>query len=440
MIEGAERGGDPSARASPVPRGGVQLLVDRDFGLYLTGNSLSSIGTWFQNLAASLLVYDLTRSTLMVGVVNFSQFVGAVLLASAAGSAADRFDRRRVLMVSQGVSAAASAVLAVLTLTGTITAPLLIASTAVLGLALAFFPPAMLSLIPLLVPRVDLDSALSINSASFNLARAVGPVLAAWVIAQFGYGPAFAINATSFAIFVVLLGVVRARPVPDRPATRPRLRDAVATVRATDTIVPLLVVVAVSSVAVDPVYTLTPELAIDVFGGTEQTTGLLVGAFGTGAVLTAMFVVSRVREVQRLLPVSLSVLGGGMLLVAAAPVLAVALVGLAVAGSGYLLTLTRATTRIQNTVPDAQLGRVMALWSLCFIGSRPFVALLDGAVAELAHPRVAAAMVACVPFVTAWWIRAVVRPRVAAARSSADVLVQPEAGTYSSGGGSSVDT
>lgn len=434
-------GPDPGA-GTPVARRGAQLLVDRDFGTYLAGNSLSSIGTWFQNLAASLLVYDLTRSTLMVGVVNFSQFIGAVLLASAAGAAADRFDRRRVLMVSQAVSAAASAVLAVLTLTGTVTAPLLIASTAVLGLALAFFPPAMLSLIPLLVPRVDLDSALSINSASFNLARAVGPVLAAWVIDQLGYGPAFAINATSFAVFVVLLTQVRPRPAEGRSTTRPRLRDAVATVRQTDTVVPLLAVVAVASIAVDPVYTLTPELAIDVFGGTEQTTGLLVGAFGTGAVLTALFVVSRVRHVQRLLPLTLSVLGGGMLVVAVAPVLAVALVGLAVAGAGYLLTLTRATTRIQNAVPEDQLGRVMALWSLCFIGSRPFVALVDGAVADLAHPRVAAAMVGLVPFATAWWIRTVVRPRVDAARRdrASDVLVQPESGTYSSGGGSSVDT
>lgn len=428
----------------PTPRSGVQLLTDRNFGLYLAGNSLSSTGTWFQNLAASLLVYDLTRSTLMVGVVNFAQFVGAVVLASAAGSAADRYDRRHVLIVSQGVSAAASAVLAVLTLTGAVTAPLLIASTVVLGLALAFFPPAMLSLIPLLVPRVDLDSALSINSASFNLARAVGPVLAAWVIAQLGYGAAFAINATSFGIFVVLLTQVRPHTVVEPSGrTRPRLRDAVATVRQTDVVVPLLVVVAVSSIAVDPVYTLTPELAIDVFGGDEQTTGLLVGAFGTGAVLTAVFVVSRVRGVRRLLPLSLSILGGGMLLVAVAPGLPVALAGLGIAGAGYLLTLTRATTRIQNEVPDDQLGRVMALWSLCFIGSRPFIALLDGAVADLAHPRIAAAMVATVPFVTAWWIRSVVTPRVAAAeraRHDPEVLVQPESGTYSSGGGSSVDT
>ena len=293
-------------------RSGPQLLVDRHFGPYLAGNALSSIGTWFQNLAASLLIYELTGSTLMVGVVNFAQFVGALVLAPVAGSAADRFDRRYVLMVSQAVAAAVAGALAVVTIAGHVTAPLLVASTALLGLALAFFAPSMLSLVPLLVPREDLDTALSINSASFNLARAVGPVLAAAAIARLGYGPAFAINATTFAVFVVLLVAVRPRPnVRAAPGSRPRLRDAVALVRETDAVVPLLVVVAVCSIAIDPVYTLTPELAIDVFGGDETTTGLLVGAFGTGAVLTAVFAASRLAKLRYILGASLTTIAVG---------------------------------------------------------------------------------------------------------------------------------
>lgn len=414
-----------------LARSGPQLLVDRDFGPYLAGNSLSSIGTWFQNLAASLLIYDLTRSTLMVGVVNFAQFVGALVLAPVAGSAADRFDRRHVLMISQAVAAMASAGLAVLTLTETVTAPLLIASTVLLGLALAFFAPSMLSMVPLLVPRVDLDTALSLNSASFNLARAVGPVLAAAVIDRLGYGAAFTINATTFAIFVALLTAVHPRASTVVASnSHPRLRDAVTFVRQTDVVVPLLVVVAVSSIAIDPVYTLTPELAIDVFAGSQQTVGLLVGAFGTGAVLTAVFVVSRLKAVRYVLGISLTVLAAGMGLLAVAPTLPLGLLGLGIAGAGYLATLTRATTRIQNEVPDEQLGRVMALWSVCFIGSRPFVALVDGAVADLVHPRAAAGMLAVVPLATAWWIRSIVRPRVAAAERArrTATIVQPESG------------
>ena len=420
----------------PEARSGPQLLRDRTFGPYLAGNALSSTGTWFQNLAASLLVYELTSSTLMVGVVNFAQFVGALLLAPVAGSAADRFDRRHVLMVSQAVAAVVSAVLAVLTFTEVVNTPLLVASTALLGLALAFFAPSMLSLVPLLVPRPDLAAALSINSASFNLARAVGPVLAAAVIDRLGYGPAFAVNAATFAIFVGLLATVRPRPTTRVPGERPRLRDAVVLVRQTETVVPLLVVVAVCSIAIDPVYTLTPELAIDVFDGTEQTTGLLVGAFGTGAVLTAVFVVSRIAELPYILGTSLTVLSLGLGMLALAPSLPVALVGLTIAGGGFLASLTRATTRIQHAVPDDQLGRVMALWSVCFIGSRPIVALVDGAVADLVHPRVAAGMLALVPLVTAWWIRSIVRPRVVAARGRRGAtLVQPETGAVSTSDG-----
>jgi len=414
------------------PRPGGRLLLDRNFGPYLAGNTLSGMGMWFQNLAAALLIYDLTGSTLMVGVVNFSLFIGALLLVSVTGAAADRFDRRRLLMVTQGVGAMAAGALAVFAWTGVVTTGLLIASTAVLGLALAFFPPAMLSLVPLLVPRADLDTALAINSASFNLARAVGPVLAAWAIEQLGYGAAFAINAASFLAFIVLLSTVRPRAITGgRPTTRPQLREAIATVRASETLPALLGVIAVGSVASDPVYTLTPELAIEVFGGTEQTTGYLVGAFGVGAVLSAIFIVPRLKEVPYILGQSLVVLGVGMGIMATAPNLPIALVGMGIGGSGFLISLTRATTRIQNAVPEDQLGRVMALWSVCFIGTRPFVALIDGAIADLIHPRVAAGTMALMPLLMAFWIRSVLRPRLRAAEAARrDMIVDADTGTY----------
>jgi MFS family permease len=419
-----------------TPRPGGKLLLDRNLGPYLAGNTLSGMGMWFQNLAAALLIFDLTGSTLMVGVVNFSLFIGALLLVSVTGAAADRFDRRRLLMVTQGVGALAAGALAVFTLMGVVTTGLLIASTALLGLALAFFPPAMLSLVPLLVPRADLDTALAINSASFNLARAVGPVLAAWVIEQLGYGAAFAINAATFLAFIVLLSTVHPRAVTGgRPTTRPRLREAIATVRASETLPALLGVIAVASMASDPVYTLTPELAIEVFGGTEQTTGWLVGAFGAGAVLSAILIVPRLKNVPYILGQALVVLGVGMGILAVAPTLPIALAGMAIAGAGFLISLTRATTRIQNAVPEDQLGRVMALWSVCFIGTRPVVALIDGAIAELIHPRVAAGTMALMPLAMAFWIRAILRPRLRAAEAARrGVVADPDTGAYTDAG------
>jgi hypothetical protein len=125
--------GQPFVTTTATPRPGGKLLLDRNFGPYLAGNTLSGMGMWFQNLAAALLIYDLTGSTLMVGVVNFSLFIGALLLVSVTGAAADRFDRRRLLMVTQGVGALAAGALAVFTLMGVVTTGLLIASTALLA-------------------------------------------------------------------------------------------------------------------------------------------------------------------------------------------------------------------------------------------------------------------------------------------------------------------
>jgi MFS family permease len=130
----------------------------RDFGTFFLGSSLSNIGTWFQNIAAGLLVYELTRSTLLVGAVNFAQFIGAFVLAPVAGAAADRFDRRRLLIVSQLGAATVGGSLAVLTALGLVNTPVVVLAASLLGLALAFMVPALLSLVPLLVPRADLDA------------------------------------------------------------------------------------------------------------------------------------------------------------------------------------------------------------------------------------------------------------------------------------------
>jgi hypothetical protein len=143
-----------------------------------------------------------------------------------------------------------------------------------------------------------------------------------------------------------------------------------------------------------------------------------VGAFGAGAVLSAILIVPRLKNVPYILGQSLVVLGVGMGILAVAPTLPIALAGMAIAGAGFLISLTRATTRIQNAVPEDQLGRVMALWSVCFIGTRPVVALIDGAIAELIHPRVAAGTMALMPLAMAFWIRAILRPRLRAAEAT----------------------
>jgi MFS family permease len=390
--------------AGPPRRSTLRVLVSRDFGVFFVGSSLSNIGTWFQNIAAGLLVYELTRSTLLVGAVNFAQFIGAFLLAPVAGAAADRFDRRRLLMVSQLGAAAVGGGLAVLTAVGLVNTPVVVLAATLLGLALAFMVPALLSLVPLLVPRSDLDAAVSLNSVTFNLARAVGPVLGALVVERAGYALAFGLNAASFVAFVLALLLVRPRRQELATGPRPKLLETVRLIRSRPVWLALLVSVMAVSTSTDPINTLTPELAKDVFDGRDLDVGLLVGSFGAGATVTAIALIGWVRRRRHALVGAMVVQGLGLASVAVAPSLPWAMVGFAVSGGGFLAAITRGTVRLQAEVPDDQLGRVMALWSLAFVGTRPLAALVDGVAAEFIGARGALVVLAVPVLIAAPWV------------------------------------
>lgn len=366
-----------------------------------------------QNVAASLLIYDLTGSAFMVGACNFSLFLASLVLAPVAGSAADRIDRRRVLLAVSILGAAITWVLAGITAAGVVTAWSLLLSMMVLGVAIAFMAPAMFALVPSLVGEDRLDQAMGLVSASMNIGRTLGPLLAAWLIETAGYSTSFAVNASSFGVFAGVLVLIRPRQrtTVEPEGDRPRLREAFATVRQSPSGPALFGAVAVSSVASDPIYTLAPVLSVDVLDAGQRGAGLLVGAYGLGAALTAAVVLPRLTR-ARVVARGLTGVGVGIVLVAVAPSLEVALVGAALAGAGSLLALTRATTLIQAGMPEGQLGRVMALWSVCFVGTRPPAALVDGLLAEVASARVATASFGVLALATAAWMRFVVRPRL----------------------------
>lgn len=380
--------------AAGRPRSMMRVVRQREFGLYFTGGALSSLGTWCHNIAAGLVVYELTRSTLLVGVVNFSQFVGSVALAPIAGAAADRWDRRSVLVYSQLAAATIGAVLAVTVISGVVTAPLVILATLLLGLAMAFAVPSQMALVPLLVDDDDLDVAVALNSVMFNLARAVGPVLGAAVVEWAGYGTAFALNAASFFAFISILLIIRPRPQRRQASGRTRFIDSLRQVRADRQLTALLLAVAAVSMSTDPVQTLPPELVRDVFVRRDLFVGFLVGSFGAGAVLSAFLIVPRLHHRQRVLLWAMLIQGSGMILVGLAPVIEVAMMGMLISGGGFITAITRSTARLHGAVDDSQRGRMMAMWSLAFLGTRPLASLVDGVVAEVAGARVAAVMLA----------------------------------------------
>jgi MFS family permease len=375
-------------RAPAGRRRTVALLVDPNFGPYFWGNLLSACGTWFQALAQSVLVYRLTGDPFMVGVVNFAQFAAVVVLAPWAGSAADRYDRRTILIACQVAGAALTGVLAVMSALDVASAWSVIAVVLVIGSVLAFSTPAGGALIPSLATTDRLESVVALNSVTYNVARAVGPVLAAVVITHAGITEAFAINAASYVVFAVLLLPVRALTPFSRPVERPRLRESIAAVRRDPGFLWPLAIVAVVGMSTDPVTTLGPVFASEIYGLSDADGGYLIGAFGAGAVVAA-FTLAGTRIDRRRIVTTLAIIGLGIAVYGASTNLPTGLVALFVAGFGFLATNTAATTLIQLRAGEAERGRIMALWSLSFLGARPLASLFDGAVAAAAGVRVA---------------------------------------------------
>lgn len=372
----------------------VGLIVDRNFGPYFVGNFLSNSGTWLQTLAQSVLVYRLTESTFLLGVVNFAQFAAVPLLAPWAGSAADRLDRRKLLIVAETSAAALSLVLALTTYLDVATAWSTILVVLMIGVTSALATPPLQALVPSLVSRERIPHAVALNSTTFNLARAFGPAAGALVIAKLGLTWAFAINAGSYLALVLALLVVRPLIEQQRPLTRPKLRESIALVRLDrDLYVPLLVVGAIA-MAVDPVATLGPAYAEKLLHKPDAWAGYLIGAFGAGAVSTALVVGGREVRDWRALAFRLSVLTVGLVAFGLAPSPYLALLALVVTGAGFLASNAGATTRLQLRIEESHRGRIMALWAITFVGLRPVASLMCGTIASLAGIRVATLVMA----------------------------------------------
>jgi MFS family permease len=362
------------------PAAALRLIGHRNFGPYFVGNASSASGTWFQNLAASLFVYRHTHSPFLLGVLQFATFVPILLLAPWAGSAADRFDRRKLVFVSQLVATALSALLAALAWEGLAPVWVVMLCSLGLGVVSAFSAPASLALIADLVPRSHLQSAVALNSMTYNLARAVGPALAALSVRKLGIPASFAINSGSYLVLVV--GVLLVQPAARQLARRgeAKLRESLRLVRDQPRLLAFLLIVTAVGFASDPINTEAPAFA-HAFGRPDTDAGYLIGAFGAGAVAAAFLLAGRVAGSRRRMFTTLVLLGAGVIGFALSPWLQMAYVFLPLAGFGYLASNTSATSRLQLDVAPDQRGRIMALWSVAFLGLRPIASLTDGAIA-----------------------------------------------------------
>ena len=227
------------------PAAAVRLITHRNFGPYFVGNASSASGTWFQNLAASLYVYRHTHhSPFLLGVLQFATFIPVLVLAPWAGSAADRFDRRRLVFATQIVATVLSALLALVAWTGHASVALVITISLGLGVVSAFSAPASQALIADLVPRSEIQSAVALNSMTFNLARAVGPPLGSLSVAVLGIPASFAINSASYLLLVLGVLAVRAAERPRVARAQTRLRESLRLVRDRPELLAFLLIVA----------------------------------------------------------------------------------------------------------------------------------------------------------------------------------------------------
>ena len=333
-------------------------------------------------------MWNQTHSPFLLGVLAFSNFIPVLVLVPWTGSAADRFDRRRLLVVTQVVAVALTGTLAILTWAGLTQVWVVMVFALGLGVVSAFATPASFSLIGGLVPREELGSAVALNSMTYNLARAIGPALAAVVIQELGIAAAFAINSLSYLALVVGVLVVQpaARDLVERGKTQ--LRESLRLVRARPGLLASLLIVAAVGFASDPINTESPAFA-HAFGRPSAYAGFIVGAFGAGAVGAAFVIAGRVVGPWKRMAQTLGLMGLGLVAFCLVREFPVALGILVVAGFGYLASNTSATSRLQLGVEEHQRGRMMALWSVAFLGLRPFASLVDGAIAEAFGVRVA---------------------------------------------------
>lgn len=390
MKKDARDAATPGRSTDPLPpRSSWRLVVDRQFGVLFWGKLVSGLGVWIHSIVAAIVVYAATGSALWVGLVSVAQFVPQLLLAPLSGKLADRGNLAHQLVLGRGITMVGSGSVAawcwlVGEPQGYTGAVAVLVGSFVAGLGFVVGGPAQQSIIPLLIRPGELGTAMGLNSLPMTLARVVGPAGGAVIAARSGAAEAFALAAATHLLFMVMLLLTALPPgVPHDEDADYSVRSAFRHVWQDRTLLLLLLVVTAAGFASEPSMTLVPTFA-DELGGDTQLVGQLTGAFGLGAALGyAVYVrvtrrVSQQRTVQAGL--ALLVVGTAALTLAGHPVVALLLFG--VVGGGFMVTLTAATTLVQERVPPTLRGRVMALWFMGFIGSRPLAAALVGSVAD----------------------------------------------------------
>jgi MFS family permease len=375
------------------------LRGNSGFRWYFLGSVTSDYGTWLQNTAQVLIAYQLAHSVFTVGLVTFAQFTSPLVLGPWAGVAADKFGGRRTLFFTQIISACVAATLAVVDFAGLLNAWVLVLGATITGLAFTFALPARNVTVQRLVSATELKPAYAMDSVSYNLGRAVAPIVAVIIgVAGISFAWAFATNAATFIVFSVILRQVHIRAEAE-PHRRSRVRDGFVIASRDRRILILLLMVAAVTVADDPIQVLGPALARQMHVPTAWS-GWFIAALGTGTVLGS-FRRSKHRPTLRLAATALAALGLFMLLFVYAPTVWFAVFAALGAGASCLIANSVTRAALAEHAGPENTAAVMAVWAIAWAGSKPFASLLDGALGTWIGPQFTGlelALPALIPF------------------------------------------
>ncbi|HEV2387010.1 MAG TPA: MFS transporter [Candidatus Acidoferrales bacterium] len=362
-------------------------LAFRNFRLFFAGQLISLVGTWMQTIAQSWLVYRLTGSSLLLGTVAFASQIPVFVLAPAGGIFADRFSRHRIVITTQTAMMLQAGAFAWLTLSGRIRVWEIVVLSVLLGVANAFDIPARQAFLIEMVDRETLMNAIALNSSMFNAARVAGPAVAGILVAAIGEGWCFFANAISYIAVIVGLLLMRLEKRYERQQTGSPVENVVEGFRFARSTAPvwaLLLLVGLVSLVAMPYTVLMPIFADRVLHGGARGLGLLMGATGIGALAGALALAARtgVYGLGRWVAISAVGFGVSLAMFAFSPWFWVSFGILVPVGFTMMLEMACTNTLLQAMSPDRLRGRVMALYSMMFMGLAPLGSLFAGGVAD----------------------------------------------------------
>ena len=380
-----------TSRVAAISRVFSSLQVP-NYRLYFVGQVISLSGTWMQGVAQAWLVLDLTGSGTTLGVVSALQFLPVLLFGPMGGVLADRYDKRRILYVTQTIAAGLATVLGVLVATDTVEVWMVYVLASCLGFVYLVDNPTRQTFIHEMVGAEHLTNAVSLNSVVVNVARVIGPAVAGTLIVAVGLAPCFFINAASYG--AVLLALFLMNPdllegPPTRARTPGQLLEGLRYVRSTpEVLIPLLMMAMVGTLAYE-FQVVLPLFARFTFGGDAGTYSAMSVLMGFGAVAGGLATAALGRRPPTALAWTAVIFGGIQMLTAAAPTLVTALVALFFLGAASIRFLALGNATLQLAADPQMRGRVMALWAMAFLGSTPIGGPLMGFIGEHAGPRIA---------------------------------------------------